>query len=68
MEKKSYTSIAKLFANVPMRRGAANGSSHVAKMINLNIHPDNANQRKKIVYRQENVSGHKELKVRYKQN
>jgi len=36
-------------ANVPIRRGAANGSTQVAKMKNLNNQPDNANQRKKIV-------------------
>lgn len=32
-----------------MRRGPANGSTHVANIKNRNSHPDNANQRKKIV-------------------
>jgi hypothetical protein len=34
-----------------MRRGPANGSTHVANIKNRKSHPDNANQRKKIVYK-----------------
>ena len=48
---KVHTCITKLLAKVPMRRGPANGSTHVANIKNRNSHPDNANQRKKIVYK-----------------
>lgn len=43
--------MTRLFATVPMRRGAANGRIHVAYIKKRNNHPDNANQRKKIVYK-----------------
>ena len=38
-------------AIVPIRSGPANGSIHVANIKTRKSHPDNANQRKKIVYK-----------------
>lgn len=46
----SYTLMTRLLATVPMRSGAAIGRTHVANIRIRNSHPDNANQRKKIVY------------------
>ena len=48
----SDTLITRLLATVPMRRGTANGSIHMASIKNRNSQPDNANQRKKIVCEQ----------------
>ena len=48
----SDTLITRLLATVPMRRGPANGSIHVANIKNRNSQPDIANQRKKIVCKQ----------------
>lgn len=44
-----------------MRRGAANGNTHVAKIKILKSHPDNANQRKKIVYKKEGIKDIKQI-------
>ena len=50
------TFITRLLANVPMRRGPAKGSTHVANIKNRKSHPDNANQMKKIVYKRKKVN------------
>lgn len=47
----NHTFITRLLAIVPIRSGPANGSIHVANIKTRKSHPDNANQRKKIVYK-----------------
>jgi hypothetical protein len=48
-------------AIAPMRRGPARGSTHVAIIKNRKSHPDNANQRKKIVYKKKQNKKNKKV-------
>lgn len=41
--------MTRLLATAPIKRGPANGRTHVAKIRNRNSHPDRANHRKKSV-------------------
>lgn len=52
----NHTFITRLLAIVPIRSGPANGSIHVANIKTRKSHPDNANQRKKIVYKKKTSS------------
>lgn len=47
--------MTRLLATVPMRIGAANGSTHVPNINNLNSHPDKVNQRKNIICKEKKI-------------
>lgn len=49
LQAGQFPLMTRLFATVPIRRGPANGSTHVAKIKTRKSHPDNANHKKKNV-------------------